>query len=253
MTKVLRGLVLAALLMFGSMPAHAVNKNHEKAEKATFVLYGRSVSKEVDHRPLCTAFVYKKASDGYFLLTAGHCFAHTHAPADATYLVAEGQIVDNPTNLQPVEVLNYIDDGKMDVAELHLKTNKKYPILELDNRPTEIDDQVFYVGYPEMVSQVVYTGRVGSKPLEIVAGPDPEDPCDLCVGRFLVQTGGGPGASGSPVISEKTGKVVGILEGHVFENGVVVVPATAIHMYYLKEGHALVQPKNVQSEPVVAQ
>jgi hypothetical protein len=244
--KFLRGLLFAVCLIFGSQPSTAVNKKHERAEKAVLILYGRSASLNVSHIPLCTAFVYKKASDGYFLLTAGHCFVRSHAPVDATYAVSEGQIVDNPTNLQSVEVLNYVDDGKMDVAELHLKTDKKYPILELDNAPTNIDDKVFYVGYPEMVSQVVYTGRVGSKSIEIVTGPDSENPCDVCVGRFLVQTGGGHGASGSPVISEKTGKVVGILEGHLFENGVIVIPAAAIHLYYLKEGH--VQLKNARSE-----
>lgn len=253
MGKILRGLVLAVLLVFGSVPANAVNKNHLKAQKATFVLYGLSASRGVDHQPLCTAFIYKKAPDGYFLLTAGHCFAHSHAPVDAAYYISEGQIVDTPTSREPVDVLNYIDDGKMDVAELHLKTNKKYPVLELDNAPVKIDDKVFYVGYPEMISQVVYTGRVGSEPIQSVVGPDPESPCDLCVGRFLIQSGGGPGASGSPVISEKTGKVVGILEGHIFENGIVVVPATSIHVYYLKEGHTQVPLKNVQSEAGVAQ
>ena len=233
--KTLRGLLLAACLIFGTVPSVAANKKHEKAEKAVFVLYGRSVGREIDHHALCTAFVYKKVSDGYLLLTAGHCFTHG-APSDATYLVADGQVTDNPV-LQPVEVLNHIDDGTMDVAELHLKTAKKYPVLELDNKPAKIDDKVFYVGYPEIISRTVLTGRVESGLLQS-QGPDGEEPCDICVGRFLVQTGGGPGASGSPIISEKTGKVVGILEGTLFENGIVVVPAPAIEYYYLKEGHS---------------
>jgi hypothetical protein len=239
--KFLRVLLLTVSLLFVMQPSRAANKNHEKAEKATFVLYGHSDARGIDHVALCTAFVYKKAPDGYFLMTAGHCFI-SEAPEDAVYLVGSGQIVDNPTGLQPVEVLNHVDDGKMDVAELHLKTSKKYPVLELDDRPVQIDDRVFYVGYPEMVSQVVYTGRVGSVYMQTERSS-----CEgICKGRFLVQTGGGGGASGSPVISDKTGKVVGVLEGHLFENGVVVVPTTAIHLYYLKEGH--VQLKNARSE-----
>jgi len=231
--KFLRALFLAACLISSSTPLNAgVNKNHQRAMNATFILYGRSAESNVDHIAICTAFVYKKVSDGYLLLTEGHCFVDD-APSDATYLVANGQIVPEPKNLESVEVLNHIDDGKMDVAELHLKTNKSYPVLELDNTQTSIDDKVFYVGYPQMVSQVVYTGRVGSNVIE----NSPHE-CDLCIGRILVQTGGGPGASGSPIISEKTGKVVGILEGHVFENGIIMVPSTAIHYYYLKEGHS---------------
>lgn len=230
--KVLRGLLLAVFLIVSSTALDAsVNKKHQRALGATFVLYGHSEQHQVDHHPLCTAFAYKKVSDGYLLMTAGHCFSD-EAPSDATYLVANGQVVENPNNLESVEVLNHVDDGKMDVAELHLKTNKKYPVLELDNVPTQIDDKVFYVGYPQMVSQVVYTGRIGSNIIE----NNPRQ-CDICIGRVLMQSGGGPGASGSPVINEKTGKVVGILEGHVFENGIIIVPSTKIHYYYLKQGH----------------
>jgi len=241
--KILRGLVLAACLVLGGSHVDAASNKHQKAEQATFVLYGRSLHQGIDHRPLCTAFVSQKVSDGYILTTAGHCF--DGGPDDATYLVARGQIVDKP-ELQSVEFLNHIDDGNMDVAELHLKTTKEYPVLEFDKVPAGIDDKVFYVGYPMMVSQVVYTGRVGSNELQTL-GPDGE--CDICKGRILVQIGGGPGASGSPVISERTGKVIGILEGHLFENGVVVVPAPAIEIYYTKVGHGQIKKKkNVQSE-----
>lgn len=239
--KTIRNLLLAACLVFAVQPSVAANKKHERALNSTFVLYGRSVEKRIDHHALCTAFAYKKTTDGYLLLTAGHCFT-AGAPADATYLVAEGQVKDNPA-LQSVEVLNHVDDGNMDVAELHLKTTKKYTVLDLDKKPVKIDDKVFYVGYPEIVAQAVYTGRVSSNIIES-DGPDPLDPCGLCKGRFMIQTGGGGGASGSPIISERTGKVVGILEGHLFENGVVVVPAPAIEAYYTKKGHVI---KNVQS------
>ena len=243
--KVLRGLLLAACLAFGTLSADATSYKHEKAMQATFVLYGRSDSRHVDHKALCTAFAYREAQDGYYLLTAGHCFINSNAPDDVVYLVADGQIVADPKNLQPVELLNAVDDGKMDVAELHLKTSKKYPILELDDKPVKIDDKVFYVGYPEMVSQVVYTGRVGSELMQKSCADIYEG--DTCTGRILVQTGGGPGASGSPVISEHTGKVIGVLEAHEFENGVAVVPAPAIKDYYSKVGHS-VPIKNSQSE-----
>lgn len=235
--KFLRGLLLAAVLILGASQVDATskpNKKHEMAAKATFVLYGRSDAQHIPHHALCTAFIYKRATDGYFLLTAGHCFVNAGAPVDVTYVVAEGQISEEPV-LQPVEVLNYVDDGKTDVAELHLKTTKVYPVLELETKPTQIDDPVFYVGYPEMISQVVYTGRVSSNPIGVSGGEDCEG---ICKGRFLIQIGGGHGASGAPVISELTGRVVGVLEGHVFENGVLVVPAPTIEGYYTLVGHS---------------
>lgn len=239
--KFLRGLILTVCLIIGESHADATNKKHEVVQRATFILYGSSPQRGRANRPLCTAFVYKKAADGYFLITAGHCFI-----VETDYSVAEGQIVDKPA-LQSVEMLNHVDDGKMDVAELHLKTTKQYPVLEFEQKPAEIDDKVFYVGYPEMASQVVGTGRVESNLLE-TEGPDKMDPCDICKGRFLAQVNGGPGASGSPLISEKSGKVLGIVEGHIFENGVVIVPAPAIESYYNKVGHSQAEIKNVQSE-----
>ena len=246
MMKFFRGLLLAVVLIFGIMPAEA-NKRHQAARQSTFVLYGNSKQANVIGKELCTAFVYKKAPDGYYLMTAGHCFVGAGAPLDVTYSVASGQIVEKP-DYQPVELLNAVDDGKMDVAELHFKTSKTYPVLELQDAPVKIDDKVFYVGYSEMVSQQLYTGRVGSEIIQkSCAQPASffnEAEPDLCTGRFLVQTGGGPGASGSPVMSERTGKVVGILEGHVFENGVVVVPSLAIDGYYARVGHAVKPKKN---------
>ncbi len=239
--KFLRGLLLGICILFASHSLIAANHKHQKAEQATFVLYGQSKEEHVEHHGLCTAFAYKKAPDGYYLLTAGHCFQHD-TPEDATFAVTSGQITDNPV-LQPVEVLNYVDDGKVDVAELHLKTTKKYPILEFDKEPVNVEDKTFYVGYPEMVSQIVFTGRVASSFVQS-DGPS-DDPCGVCVGRIVVQTGGGPGASGAPVLSERTGKVIGIVEGHVFENGVMIVPVSVISDYYLKVGHAI---KNRRSE-----
>jgi len=229
--KFLRALLLTSLFVLGVQPSVAANKKHQKAETATFLLYGRSASANRDHVPICTAFVYKKVSDGYNLLTAGHCFVNTGAPADVQYFVVPGQVVDGSYKGEDVEVLGAVDDGKMDVAELHLKTNKKYSVLELDNKLPKIDDKVFFVGYPAVVSQVVMTGRVES---EVLRSNGPRNDCGICEGRILVQIGGAGGASGSPVISEKTGKVVGILEGHAFENGVLIVPASDVHVYLLR-------------------
>lgn len=230
--KLLSLIASSLVLLFGGVPS----TQHQKALQSTFVLYGRSLERKVDHKPLCTAFVYKQAPDGYYLLTEGHCF-EGKVPADITYAVASGDIAEKP-QLQEVEVLSRIDDGITDVAELHLKTAEKYPVLELSDTSTQIDDEIFWVGYPEMISQVLYTGRVSSLPMQTSCMETIDDETDLCKGRFLVQTSSAPGASGSPVISEKTGKVVGILEGHVFDNGTVVVPVSVIKSF-LQKDHAI--------------
>lgn len=230
--KLLSLIALSLMLLFGGV----TSTQHQKALQSTFVLYGRSLERKVDHKPLCTAFVYKQAPDGYYLLTEGHCF-EGKVPSDITYAVANGNIAEKP-ELQAIEVLSHIDDGITDIAELHLKTTEKYPVLGLSDIPAQIDDEIFWVGYPEMVSQVLYTGRVGSLPMQTSCQENTDDELDLCKGRFLIQAASAPGASGSPVISEKTGKVVGILEGHIFDGGAVVVPVSIIKNF-LQKAHVI--------------
>lgn len=218
--KMKRILSVVLALFLSVSPAFSMSKKHEKALAATFVLVGHSDSRGVDRRPLCTAFAYEKLSDGYMLLTEGHCFSG--APDDATFAVAEDL---NDNDVQPVQVIRYENDKGNDVAELYLKTKKEYPVLKLESKNAQVDDKVFFVGFAEMVAKSVLVGRVSASSAEDPSGGE----CDMCNDkRMLVQIGGGPGASGSPVISEKTGKVVGILEGHVYENGSVVVKVSSV-------------------------
>lgn len=194
------------------------------------VLYGESQSRGIAAQALCTVWAYQKVDDGYLLLTEGHCVDPSDSPDDAKYFVADLGASSEHEG-QPVEVVKWQNDSRMDAAELHLKTTDKYEVLDLSYQYPQVEDKVFYVGYPEMVNKTLLVGQVSSGVNQI----DDKECEGICKGRISVQIGGGPGASGSAVIDERTGKVIGLLEGHMYENGVMVVPAPAIRSFLEKK------------------
>lgn len=216
-------LLLALFLIVAPLGAKQ-SKLHQKAEAATTVLYGESESRSIAAHPLCTAWVYQKVSDGYMLLTEGHCFdPEDGRPDDVKYFVGELGAKSEKDG-QAIEVIKWQNNADMDAAQLHLKTTKQYEVLDMSYQYPQVEDKVFYVGYPEMVNKSLLVGQVSSNVNEI----DQEECEGICKGRFSVQIGGGPGASGSAIIDEKSGKVVGLLEGHMYENGVMAVPTPSV-------------------------
>lgn len=223
-------LLLAIALMVA--PAFAgQSKLHKKAESAALVLYGESVSSKVDALPICTAEAYERVSDGYLLLTEGHCIDpdETGAPDDVKYFV--GPLgAKSEKDGEPVEVMKWQNDGEVDAAQLHLKSSKHYEVLPLAYQNPQVEDKVFYVGYPKMINKIIFVGQVASG-VGVVDDPRCQG---ICKGRIIIQIGGGPGASGSAIVSEKNGQIVGLLEGHLYENGVMMVPAQAIRSFLVK-------------------
>jgi len=207
------------------------SKLHKKAEAAALVLYGESASSQVSAKALCTVEAYEKVSDGYSLLTEGHCVDpdESGAPDDVKYFVAPLGATSEKDG-DAVEVVKWQNDGDMDAAELHVKTSKHYEVLQLAYQNPQVEEKVFYVGYPKMFNRVILEGQIASE-VGTVDVPECEG---VCKGRIVVQIGGGPGASGSAIISEKSGQIVGLLEGHMYENGVMMVPAKAIRSFLEK-------------------
>jgi len=229
MKRVLSVMLAMAL---GVAPVFAgQSKLHKRAEAAALVLYGESASRGVDALSMCTTQAYEKVNDGYLLLTEGHCIDpdETGAPDDVKYFV--GPLgAKSEKDGDPVEVVKWQNDGVVDAAELHVKTSKYYEVLPLAYQNPQVEEKVFYVGYPKMINKIIFEGQVASE-VGVVDGPHCEG---ICKGRIVVQIGGGPGASGSAIVSEKTGQIVGLLEGHMYENGVMMVPAQAIRDFLVK-------------------
>lgn len=190
---------------------------------ATFALYGSRIDKTTLklYQPfLCTAFVFQKDATGYLLLSAGHCVDDT--PIDATFGVAEQM----GGTIQLVTVVSARLKASDDYAIFHLDTSKIYPVLTLGDESTE------YVGSAELNPNFAYGivkqlahGVISS---QIIDKPAPHSDCSLCVGYFALQSFAGGGASGSPVISVTTHKVIGVLVLTLEGSGFGVEPISLV-------------------------
>lgn len=184
-----------------------MSKKHKDVYDAAFALYAAWDGNKPQFICSATAvgYVDQWASGRYALLTAGHCVTGDGLPEDATFFVAE-EISPKP-ELQPVKVLKAENDDKLDFAVLELDSPKTYPTIGIDmsDTPPAIEDDVFVINYSLGLGKQVALGKVASAPMTSAA-------CQACEGRYLLHLFNGPGSSGAAVISEQTGKIVGIVE-----------------------------------------
>lgn len=168
-----------------------------KLYAGTFALYA-SRGTEVHFR--CTAWPYKKIPGGYGLMSAGHCVQGT--PSDVAFSVAEQ--IGGPR--MPIAVVKFRFSDNTDFSIFELKTAKHYPVFELGaEADMHIGDPVINPNFALGLGKQISRGFISSDTLV------PTRECDTsCSGGFLVQMYGAGGSSGSPVLSEKTHKVIGI-------------------------------------------
>ena len=175
---------------------------HGTLYKSTLVLYGQLEEKKA---PICTATVFEQTSDGYLLLSAGHCVMSV--PLEVTYSVAD----DLGQPLTPVKIVKAVrDEGttNIDFAVFELKTKKHYTVIPISKNPKErIGDKIVDVNFSEAWAKQVSEGKISSVPMGVV----PE--CDICENNFMVQLYASSGASGSAIVSEKTHEIIGLLVG----------------------------------------
>lgn len=198
--KKLATLLLALILSFplvikaqSIQPAKGFNS---KVMDATFALYGHLGDQK---QFLCTAWNYKQIDGGYDLVSAGHCV--DGAPPGVTYTVEE-QIggIDMPVSLEKFE-----RDAAGDFSLFEFKTTKVYPTLDLGTVTDQsIGDKVINPNFAAGLGKQLSLGAISSDVLK-------SDPETGDVDVFWVQVFGAGGSSGSPIISDKTHKVIGVL------------------------------------------
>jgi hypothetical protein len=217
------------------------------AMDATFAIFGEydnPKTKKHEEPFVCTGFIFQADATGYLIMSAGHCVDKD--PADSTYSVAEQ--IGSPT--MPVEcVFARLVQGKDygDVSIFHLTTTKKYPVLELGDESSEhLGSEIINPNFALGLSKQLAKGQIVSEPIGGL------ESCDMCQGQFILHETAGRGASGSPVISAVTHKVVGILVGEIELDGYTVEPiSTAIQVrqepnqYF--ELHRMPPPKKVHT------
>lgn len=225
-------LLFAFLFTFGSStsaqlaPVVPKPNFHETLSKATFALYGRYPTgnslKPFVSRFHCTATVIDRPSQfTYILLTAGHCIEPEPRPGMA-YFVAE-TVSDDPV-LQSVRVLKFADTKRYDYAILMLNSPRDYPVIDVDfGALPPVETQVVNVNFGLAMTKQLVKGFVGSG---IISREEQAGGIRGSAGRFMVEFGIAPGASGSAIVDENSHKIIGIVEA-IFPglaNGTVAMP-----------------------------
>lgn len=202
----MRRFLIAALLFLLSVVSASAQTIHPpkgitgKEWGSVLALYG---TRGDTTKFVCTAEPIEKIPGGYRLLTAGHCVQLS--PVDLKFSVAE-EIGGVRT---PVDFVKVVMDSTMDFALFDLRTTKNYHVFTLGiHDKIHIGDRTINPNFAYGLGRQLSYGVVASAPM--VASPR----CtveDGCVGEYLVQQFGGPGASGSPVLSAKTHHIIGLM------------------------------------------
>ena len=198
MKRFLIALFLSALLALPVSTPAATPQNPTgfagKAYEATMALYA---TKDNDTEFACTAWAFRQVPDGYDLISAGHCVGEINADS---YSVSD--TIDGPRT--PVILLKWADnaDEGLDFSLWELKTTKKYPTLDLGSvSDTHIGDTIINPNFAMGLTKFLSLGRISG----------PLVPATDSVPVYPVEVDGAGGSSGSPIISAKTHKVIGIL------------------------------------------
>lgn len=198
MRKFLIALFLSVLLALPvSVPAVTPQNPTGFAGKvydATMALYG---TKGTDTEFICTAWAFKQVSEGYDLISAGHCVGEVNADS---YSVSD--TIGGPRT--SVILVKWLESDGFDFSLWELKTTKKYPTLDLGSvSDSHIGDTIINPNCALGLTKFLSFGRISG---HTVPASDPNS-----VSVYPVEVDGAGGSSGSPIISTRTHKVIGIL------------------------------------------
>lgn len=165
-----------------------------KVYDATMAMYA---TKGTDTEFICTAWAFAKISGGYDLMSAGHCVTEVNADS---YSVSD--VIGGPRT--PITLVKAMTQQGFDFSLWELKTTKQYPTLDLGLvANAHIGDKIVNPNCALGFTKYLSFGRI-SGPTVVSSDPD-------MVSIYPVEVDGAGGSSGSPIISEKTHKVIGIL------------------------------------------
>jgi Trypsin-like peptidase domain len=239
MKVLLTAALCAASILFGNhtsgiQPAHGFEAQAMNATVAIIGAEGTPGTKDFEEHFMCSAFVAQKLATGYLLLSAGHCVSDV--PSDVQYYESD---TINGTRHQIVPVTARLTDDE-DVVMFFYETKQVYPVLELgDESSDSIGDEILNPNFAEGWGKQLALGHIASQQLTDISH---DLSCSMCHGVFMVHEFAGPGASGSPVISVKTHKVIGILTLELKDDGFGVEPISVVkraltHANQYKEIH----------------
>lgn len=204
-------LLILALLLATLVPtASATGALETKALNSAGLLYGH---KDAETHFLCSTFTFDHQGNKYEIGTASHCVSDPDLPAGITFTI---KFDENSKKEYAAKIIAVggEDSPAGDVAVLEIQTDDQLLVTPLSDEEVQVGDQVLYAGAADALGKQLYYGTVSKPKLDLHQYEGGNGAPGGWNNVMLLQIAGGPGASGSGIISTKTGKIVGILVGY---------------------------------------
>lgn len=206
-------LALAALLLFAAPIATAQKVDIKKLNDAVVLLYQQDVSG--DQKMACTGTVYRKMDKGYRIASAAHCVEGDKDSQQKQLKFFVTLDTAGAKTFIPVKLVEAGDKTLGDDFSIFETTGtEEFAVIPLgDSDKLALGENVESIAAPfglgkQYFRGYVSTGQMDRPPVE--AG-DSVRWHDI----FLVEIGGGPGSSGSSIVSDNQGAIVGFLVGSI--------------------------------------
>jgi len=202
--------ILATLVLLASPIASTFagikpprGKFERNFENASFALY---VEKNGEQHFTCTATAYEKIKGGYLLISAGHCI---DGRDNLKFSVRTD--VNDALPYMPVKVVKYALTEKLDFSILEFDTNDKYPTIQIGSEEDlAVGDAIENVSFALGIAKQFNNGYVATDLLHSNEETSGYSSMWL-LNHFLVEVDGGPGSSGSAIVSKDKHQIVGLL------------------------------------------
>lgn len=179
--------------------------------------------------PICTITPVKKSHGETLFLTAAHCVLNKQDSFFVSFPLT-------PTLRTPLRLMQVDSDEALFAGRLVFP----HPALEVENPyKARVGDKISYAGYAGAVAIQYFQGYI-SYPHGLM--PQLFEPSRLdndqiqWIGYILGAIGGGPGSSGSAVVDNRTGKVIGTITGILYEDSnIFICPISSKTLRFIKE------------------
>lgn len=214
-------LLLSAAIGAAQTPVKLV----DHLNKAVVLLYQQT--EDGGQRMLCTGTAYRVIDKGYRFVTASHC-----VEGDTTAEEQENKFfitldANGSKTFIPAKLIEAGDrQAGDDFAILEVTTEAKFDVIPLgDYSKVSLGENVANISSPLGLGKQYFTGFVSSLALD---RPKLDAGDVTWHDVALVKIGGGPGSSGSSIVSVEQGAIIGILVGEFThgELGHIVLPVS---------------------------
>ncbi len=252
---------MLALLLCGG--ARAVDHQESKQEfvqrvySSVVLLYGQT--EDGGMRMHCTATAYKRVEkDGVKktrFVSAAHCVEgdSDEEQARGKYFITSDSLGDK--TFIPAKLVRAGDKMKGDDFSIFEVEGDKFSVVSVgDSKVLKVSDEVVDVSSPLGLGKIYFSGYIGSTHID----RPPLDAGEVQWNNvMIVEIGGGPGSSGSAVVSVEQKAIVGFVVGQ-FKGGnlgMVVIPVDQFKVFEsaVDAGTYKKTPKKVSPEDFIGE